>query len=155
MREWLARFEKVGQPVSFEDLILFGDCYYLPHEEGPLAEALCRSAEKMLAAKWVDNGGEVASFLETATRLRDFCAQMAELCDRPLFYALSRRVWELREEVDLLLGYLRCKLGNPDALCVSDSHLPATYRGGIVPRLQRLLVQQPDGSFAPPATPVS
>ena len=29
----------------------------------------------------------------------------------------------------------------------SEFHLPGTYRGGIEARLQRLLVQRPDGTF--------
>jgi hypothetical protein len=64
---------------------------------------------------------------------------------------LSRRIWELREELDLLERYLACKSGgkHPDAPCSSDFHLPGTYRGGMVPRLQRLLVQHPDGTFTP------
>ena len=78
-------------------------------------------------------------------RLRDFCARLTALRDRPLFYALSRRVWELREELDLID---RC-LASPERNVASDFHLPGTYRGGFVPRLQRLLVSQPNGSFAP------
>ena len=31
---------------------------------------------------------------------------MTELRDRPFFHALSRRVWELREELDLLDRYV-------------------------------------------------
>lgn len=76
---------------------------------------------------------------------------MTELQHRPLFYALSRRIWELREELDLLERYVEFKSrpGNADAPFGSDSHLPGTYRGGLVARLQRLLVQQADGSLTP------
>jgi hypothetical protein len=76
---------------------------------------------------------------------------MTELRQRPLFYALSRRIWELREELDLLERYIEFKSrrGPANAACRSDFHLPGTYRGGMVPRLQRLLVQQPDGTLAP------
>jgi hypothetical protein len=76
---------------------------------------------------------------------------MTELRQRPLFYALSRRIWELREELDLLERYVEFKSrGEPaNAAFRSDFHLPGTYRGGMVPRLQRLLVQQPDETFTP------
>jgi hypothetical protein len=30
-----------------------------------------------------------------------------------------------------------------------DSHLVLTYRGGLVPRLQKLLEHRPDGEFVP------
>ena len=76
---------------------------------------------------------------------------MTELRERPLFNALSRRVWELREELDLLDRFVefKSKPGNTDAAFGSDFHLPQTYRGGLVARLQRLFRQQPDGTFLP------
>jgi hypothetical protein len=137
--------------VSFDDLVLFGDCQYLPHENGPKAWALHDSAQELLttdSAKW---GDEVILFRQRATRLRDCCARLTEIRHRPLFYALSRRLWELREELDLLLGYVRLKIegGNRGAPLRSDFHLPGTYRGGLVPRLQRLLIQHADGTFTP------
>ena len=88
---------------------------------------------------------------DQAARLRDVCARVAELRDRPLFYALGRRTWELREEMDLLLACLRSKHADPGAPCRSDFHLPGTYRGGMVARLQRLLEQREDGAFLPAA----
>jgi protein O-GlcNAcase/histone acetyltransferase len=150
LREWLPRFATVHEPLSFEDLTLFGDCYYLPHEEGPTAEALCQAAKHLLTVKpaqWPS--ADSAAFREPARRLRDFCARLAELRDRTLFHALSRRAWELREELDLLLGYvdLKSKSDAADAPCRSDFHLPGTFRGGLVTRLQRWLAQQPDGTF--------
>jgi protein O-GlcNAcase/histone acetyltransferase len=150
MREWLPRFATIGQPVTLEDLILFGDCYYLPYEEGPEAEALFECARILLAGKPAEWGADAAVFLRQAARLKEFCARMTELRQRPLFYALSRRVWELREELDLLERYVKHhSTGGPADAARSDFHLPFTYRGGLVPRLQRLLVQHPDGSFTP------
>jgi len=151
MREWLPSFATLGEPVTLEDLILFGDCYYLPHEEGPEAEALFEGARRLLARDPSTWGEEAAAFRRRAARLRDFCARMTELRQRPLFHALSRRVWDLREELDLLEGYVAFKSreGTAKAAWGSDFHLPGTYRGGLVSRLQRLLVQHPDGSFTP------
>jgi protein O-GlcNAcase/histone acetyltransferase len=151
MREWLPRFATIGQPLTLDDLILFGDCYYLPHEEGPEAESLFNCTRSLLARNPAEWGEEAAAFRQQAARLREFCARMTELRQRPLFYALSRRVWELREELDLLDRYVEftSRGGPTNAACRSDFHLPGTYRGGMVPRLQRLLLQQPDGTFTP------
>jgi hypothetical protein len=151
LREWWPQFATVGPPITWEDLVLFGDCYYLPQEEGPEAEALFGSADTLLATDPADWGERAADFRRRATRLRDCCARLAELRHRPLFHALSRRTWELREELDLMLGYVRLKARgeSPDAPCRSDFHLPGTYRGGLVARLQRLLIQHPDGTFTP------
>jgi protein O-GlcNAcase / histone acetyltransferase len=151
MREWLPRFATIGQPVALEDLILLGDCYYLPHEEGPEAEALFERTRSLLAKNPAEWGEDATAFRHQAARLREFCARMTELRQRPLFHALSRRIWELREELDLLERYVEYqsarKAGSP--ACRSDFHLPGTYRGGMVARLQRLLAQQADGTFAP------
>lgn len=151
MRDWLPRFATFGQPVSLEDLILFGDCYYLPHEEGPEAEALFESAKGLLTRKpgeW--SLEQVTAFRGSATRLHALCVRLSELRHRPLFYALCRRIWELREEMDLFLQSIagKCDGGRAEAPSLT-SHLPGTYRGGMVARLQRLLILRPDGSFAP------
>ena len=152
MGAWLSRFDTAGPPISLDDLLLLGDCYYLPYEEGPLAEALLASARRLLASDPKTWGGAV-DVTRQAARLRDVCARMADLRDRPLFWALSRRTWELREEMDLLLACLRSKHADPGGPCRSDFHLPGTYRGGAVARLQRLLAQQEDGALVPAAGP--
>jgi protein O-GlcNAcase/histone acetyltransferase len=148
MTEWLPRFSGIDGPPALEDLLLFGDCFYLPHEDGPLAEEFIESAREPLGRAPETWGDAALAFQSTASRLREFCARLPELRDRALFYALHRRAWELREELDLLLGYVRLKQDPPDAALRSDAHLPGTFRGGFVPRLQRLLTQRTDGTFA-------
>lgn len=139
MHEWLAHFQPVHPPpFELQDLVAFGDCYYLPHQDGPEAEALFDEAESLVQGRGSEMG--------RVRRLREFCTRLPEITDRPLFYALSRRVWDLREELDLLE---RFAARDPHIPFASDFHLPQTYRGGFVPRLQRLLRQNPDGTFTP------
>lgn len=154
MREWLPRFSMLRDPISLEELLLLGDCYYLPHEDGPAADSLYAQANALLSTDPITWGAAAEDFLKQALRLRDLCGRLGELRDRPLFYALSRRVWELREEMDLLAKYVeyQSKHGVASGRWKSDFHLPSTYRGGLVARLQRLLVLKSDGSFAPAAT---
>lgn len=155
MGEWASHFATCGRPIPFEDLVLLGDCYYLPYEEGPEAVALHGRLRDLLARPPAGWGDEAVAFRRDAGRLREVCARMTELRRRPLFHALSRRVWELREEMDLLERYVAFHSTNPDPnrRWGSDFHLPETYRGGMVARLQRLLLQLPNGDFvpAPPA----
>ena len=152
MQDWLPCFATVGQPVTLEDLILLGDCYYLPHEEGPEAEALYERARRLLAGNPAEWGDQPVAFRQQSTRLRELCVRLTEIRQRPLFYALSRRIWELREELDLLERYVGFMSENPDSSgdgsFNSDFHLPGTYRGGVVAGLQRLLVQSADGTLA-------
>lgn len=150
MAEWRASFATVHGDADLEDVILFGDCFYLPHEEGAEAEALVRSATRLVREGGSPEAARV--FRRRAARLRAFCAGLSDLRDRALFHALNRPAWALREEIDLLERVE----GGPERIA-SDFHLPGTYRGGIVARLQALLVPQPDGSFIPadadPPTP--
>ena len=151
MKDWLPRFATIGKSVSFDDLVLLGDCHYLPHEEGPEAERLYQSGRALLQSGPGARGDEAREFQHLACRLRDCCIRLTELRDRSLFHALSRRLWELREELDLLLGWIRLRSENRNARVawLSDFHLPGTYRGGLLRRLEQLLTQQPDGTFAP------
>lgn len=155
MKEWLPAFATLREPIAFEDFVLFGDCYYLPYGEGPDAEALRVGLERALThptSAWRDRW-EVLR--RDVLRLRDVCARFAELRHRPLFYALSRRIWELREELDLLEGCVRHKAEHGDASTEfrSDFHLPGTYRGGMVAKLQRLLHQLQDGTLSSTGAP--
>lgn len=149
MREWLHAFATMQGPASLADLIALGDCYYLPYENGPEAELLsaaarhaCRSyrtGSSDLSRRELTSSGSI--FLKRAKRLRLFCSQLANLRDRRLFYALSRRIWELREELDLLERFVKfnfSRAGHKGSFR-SDFNLPKTYHGGFVPRLQKLL----------------
>ena len=85
MREWLPSFATVGRAIALEDLILFGDCYYLPHEEGPEAADLYETARGLLDRRSAQWDGDAAGFREpgeTAARLlrqRDGAARSAAL----------------------------------------------------------------------------
>ncbi len=151
LKEWLPEFETVHRPMVFADLVLLADCYYLPHEEGPEARQLFHDIAELLARDPADWGAEAALVRAQVVRLREICARMAELKCRPLFHALSRRVWDLREEMDLLDRYIGFALDseNRGRTFHSDFHLTQTYRGGLVRRLQDLLVQATDGSIRP------
>jgi len=149
LREWLPHFATVGAPITFDDLVLFGDSFYLPYEEGPEAETLFALTQELLTVDPASRPEALAQFRERTARLKACCARMAELRHRPLFHALYRRTWELREELDLLQRCVeqRTLPGRLNEPCRSDFHLPHTYRGGLVARLQKLLVQEADGSF--------
>lgn len=153
MKDWLRCFETSGKTAGLDDLLLFGDCFYLPYEEGTKAQALYEGARALLRGPQAEWNRSAASFQKRAARLRDFCAGLANLRDRALFYALSRRAWELREEMDLLVQYAAFRSGKNRTRRAFNSsfHLPGTYRGGMVSRLQQLLVQHPDGTLALPA----
>jgi hypothetical protein len=149
MTEWSRRFSTQTASIPLPDLILLAECYYLPHAQGPGAEAFFQAVRQLLQTRPAEWKAEALEVAGTARRLREVCSRLAELRDRPLFHALSRRIWELREELDLLEKYITFKVAHPEenARFHSDFHLPGTYRGGFVAQLQQLLVPRPDGSF--------
>ena len=149
MREWLPAFQTAGEPITYDQLVLFGDCFYLPFSEGVNGRTFCHLARDLLGSQPEGWGEEAHTFLAMAGRLREICVRLTTLLHRPLFHALSRRVWELREEVDLLENFVRFHLQpeNRSKPFASDFHLPKTYRGGLVPKLQQMLTPMPDGTF--------
>ena len=127
MTEWHAAFASVRTVLTREDLILFGDCYYLPCEYGPEAEALYRAARGMLDGEAPEHA---RTFHVLANRLRGACDAIAELRHRPLFHALSRRIWELRDALD--------RTERAAAVPSSAGSVAESHRGGLVDRLERL-----------------
>jgi protein O-GlcNAcase/histone acetyltransferase len=155
LQEWASAFETVTGPIDLDGIVLLADCYYLPHREGPRAEALLASAHRALndtSLAWRDHAHV---FLAEATRLRDLCGRLPTLRQRHLFHALSRRVWDLREELDLLIRGVHARLSTESGTVSfrSDFHQPRTFRGGAVARLQRLLTPRADGTFTPSGDP--
>ena len=140
MREWWPSFATVGLPVALEDLMLFGDCYYLPHEEGLEAEAFYELARGLMAGDSAQWGADAAAFRQQATRLRDLCVRLTELRHRPLFHALSRRIWDLREQLDLVERCLDSRSGATGAF-----QLPSSDSSGMATRLRHLVRQHAGG----------
>lgn len=149
LTEWQPHFATTGAPLASEDLTRFADCFYLPYEDGPEARRLFELARKLATTPITAWGSTASDFLGKASRLREFCGRLTELRDRSLLYSMYRRIWELREELDLLEKFVRFKstAGHADLPFHSDFHLPSTYRGSLVARLQECLEQRPDGSL--------
>lgn len=142
--DWHAAFELLSPDaiaVSPDELLLLADCFYLPHEHGETANELLSDVTALLNASpclWGEAG------VATRQRLADlehFTMRLADLRERSLLHAMSRRLWALREELSLLRQRLdnleRASRGAP--LRPDDDHLPGTFRGGFVADLRRLL----------------
>lgn len=149
LRTWWPRFATVGSPLDFDDLVTFADCFYLPYQEGPEADALAQAVARCLSSTRRPDDRESLAVRARMLRLKDFCARLVDLKDRGLFHAFHRRVWELREELDLIDRWWSHRIDPARAGIPfgSDFHRPKTYRGGFVVRLQSFLKPQPDGSM--------
>jgi protein O-GlcNAcase/histone acetyltransferase len=147
--EWNESFQTVAAEISLDDVILLADCYYLPYAEGPEAEKL-QTVVAHLIDRPVDSWGDFhEEFLLLHRRVQRLFDGLTELTNRELFYAWSRRVWEFKEELDLIQDFLARKKAGADEVSGigSETHLPGTYRAGMVARLQRRLSMDEGGLF--------
>ncbi len=147
--EWTESFQAEAAQISFDDVVLLADCYYLPYAEGPEAEQL-QTVVAHLIDRPVDSWGvALDEFLMLHGRVQRLFDALTQLKDRDLFYAWSRRAWELKEELDLIKNFLALKMAGADEGpgIGFETHLPGTYRGGIVARLQRRLSMDENGLF--------
>lgn len=149
VRDWLSLFESVRADLSEDDLRLLADCYYLPFEEGEEAVQLQEVVERLINSPVADWGTDFEEFLGFQRRVETIFETLTELKDRELFYAWSRRVWELREEMSLIKDFLeRRKSGEDESAGYAlEHHLLHTCRGGTVAKLQQHTVLKSDGRF--------
>lgn len=149
MRHWLAEYATVRTPITLQDLVLLGDACYLPHQTGPEAKYLADLIEWLVHQPPAVWGESYDRFRALNQRVQSLFEQLTELKQRDLFYAWSRRVWELKEELQLFDAWLTAKRAQPDAPAgyPSDGHLPGTYRGGLVAFLQTQLAMDTSGRF--------
>jgi protein O-GlcNAcase/histone acetyltransferase len=152
--EWLAKYETDRLPIADEDLVLLADCYYLPHDEGPEAQTLYRVIDRLLRQP-VDSWGDAyEKFSAMNRRIQSLFERLTELHDRELFHAWSRRAWEFKEEMQMIDSLLTQKKAGRDltAGIALETHLPGTYRGGMVAKLERLFSMDDRGTIRPRAS---
>ena len=143
--DWAKHYSTINGQISVDDVTFLADCYYLPYEDGDEARQLKPSIFQILETAPAEWGDAFETLEKCYKRTRRINEQLTELHDRELFYAWSRRIWELREELELVYDFAKHKKdGKPFA---SETHLVGTYRGGIVADVQRRLTMNDDGSF--------
>lgn len=136
-----ALYASDAEAVTDAELRLLADCFSLPHEHGDDAKTLLAEITDALTrpgAGWSDAD---AVCLAKVTALEELTTRLTDLRDRPLFQAMSRRLWALREELSLLRQRLcnRQRVAAGEPASPDDDHLPGTFRGGFVADLRRLL----------------
>ncbi len=154
LKEWLPAFvrhDSTGHLVhlSERELRWLCDCFYLPFRHGERAINWLADFQSLLRTPPSAWAGSYERCLGACVAIELIFSNLAALRDRDLLYALYRHVWELKEEMHLLLNYLhwlRSKPGLGDVF-TSAEHRPRTYRGGFVAELQRLLPMNESGEF--------
>lgn len=148
-KDWSKHFTTITSQVSYDSVVLLADCHYLPFSDGDEARKLEACIAKLLDQPAESWGGAWLEFESFHDRVDGLFEQLSQLNDRELFYAWSRRIWDLKEELDLISDFAKAKHNGElsDAGFASESHLPSTCRGGFVANLQRRLKMNDQGRF--------
>jgi len=137
---------------TIDDIVLLVNLFYLPHSNGPLSTEILEKIRRVLAIKGshyeyqrklVD---DVKNYLSQIINIFD---KITYITDRDLLYSLYSYLWDMKEEAQLIKGYIEHmesdeKRHKP---ALSPFHVKGTYRGGFLSALQSLLHFKEDGSF--------
>jgi hypothetical protein len=139
--DWAQQFQTIKSQISAADIVLLADCHYLPFSDGAEAVKIDQLATTLISQPVAEWGDALELFEEYHQRVTGLFEQLSQLRDRELFYAWSRRIWDLREELDLISDFAQAKRDGRliDNGFASETHLPMTCRGGFVANLQRRL----------------
>lgn len=152
LAEWRRKLDIPGSEVlSTEELELICDCFYLPHQHGDRVVSFVGELKALLTDspdKWGDRCSEL---MGVAGEIIQDCEKLVLLKNRDLVYEIYHHLLELREEMDLLIRYLKWAQSNPaeGESFTSAYHLPGTYRGGFAADIQQVLAMNEKGRFLP------
>ncbi len=150
LEAWLPEFASTGEAWTLEEVRLLGEIFYLPHEDGAAARQLLEDANIIAGSapdQWGGSGIRVRDLFQLVERIAE---KLTELKNRDLFYTFNRQWWELREELQLLTQYMDWRQHEGVAKDFHPpDHLPGTFRGGVVARLQQCLTMASSGAVHP------
>lgn len=150
-QDWQADWQLAGETgmLSLELLQLLGDTLHLPFTSGPQALTWRDDFAWLVRQSPTAWGERGERFFATARLIGELFDQLTRLENRELLHTVYRHVWELKEEANLLVGYLRWLQSGPaaDARFFSAEHRAGTYRGGLAADVQHQLPMRRDGSF--------
>ncbi len=146
---WSEHFSTADSQLSTDDVVLLADCHYLPFSDGDQAVKLEACIRKLIRQPTDSWGDARVEFEEFHDRVDHIFEKLTQIGDRELFYSWSRRIWDLKEELDLISDFASAKEEGTlsESGFQSETHLPLTCRGGFVAKLQRQLKMNDLGRF--------
>lgn len=119
------------------DITLLTDCFYLPYEHGAMAQALLDEVDFLFSSDVSRWGERYEAFDAVMKKAGVLLAELNNIENRELLYALYGPVWMLREEFGLIHKLLEWKKNGSQGECRSIYHFTKTYRGSFVDCLQK------------------
>jgi hypothetical protein len=111
---------------------LLSDLFYLPHSFGETGQALLDTIDFLFKNDIDVWGDRFETFQATMKSMGLVMAELNNVSNREMLYALYGPVWMLREEIHLVNKVLEWKAAGSKGDCTSVYHLPKTYRGNMV-----------------------
>ncbi|MBC8346592.1 MAG: beta-N-acetylglucosaminidase domain-containing protein [Candidatus Marinimicrobia bacterium] len=133
-REWLKYFG--NDTVTEDEIVLLGDCFYLPGEMGDNGNRLVESVEKITNnepnewEKYLDN------FIQFKSMLNSLCMKLIATTNRDLLYDYFHPLWELREEAEYISRWIDWKMSGKNKF-KSPEFVPK--RQGILYKIQKIV----------------
>lgn len=152
LRAWLPSFVGVSaEPIAEDDLVLLGDCFYLPTELGERAQQFLDDLTCLLRTPPEAWGETVVRFEQTSRAVGALFDKLTALRDREVLHAVYPHVWELKETALLLQAWVRWRQSEPPAgsAFASPEFRPKIHRGGLAAMIERLLPMDDAGQFRP------
>jgi hypothetical protein len=153
---WQPRFRLAfrDETVPLDALRLLVELHHQPFRCGPEVEALLALARRLLDASR-DNVGTpgwqegLVRLQGLRDRIRKLFETMTELENRDLFHAFHPYLWEAREEVNHLVGYLEWRATRPPggARFPDRERIHNFYRRGFSVAVQELLPRDRNGNY--------
>ena len=119
------------------DITLLTDCFYLPYSLGASAQMLLDTIDFLFANEPDSWGDRYTKFCDTMGSCLELLAELNNITNRELLYALYGPVWMLKEELNLVYKILEWKSKGAKGDCSTVYHLPKTYRGSLSDSLQK------------------
>ncbi len=152
LRAWLPAFT-TSPPhlLTLEHLEWLGDLFYLPLQHGDRARAFLHDLERLLHSHPQTWGEAWPRFQQTCQTVIALYDHFTALTNRTLLHAFYRHLWELKEELLLVLAFLRWRAHHPDSPQPfrAPEFRPGIFRGGFTADLQVRLPMDPTGAFQP------
>ena len=147
LKEFQSRHGFTHPDPNVTDITLLSDLFYLPHSLGETGQKMMDTIDFLFKTDIADWGDRLEWFQECMKNLGLLMAEINNVGNREMLYALYGPVWMLREEIHLINKVLEWKAAGSKGDCTSVFHLPKTYRGNLIDRLSPYFYLDENGVF--------
>lgn len=133
-REWMDYFG--NDALIEEEILLLGDCFYLPSKMGDKGNRLVESVKQITNNEPNEWGKYLDNFIQIKSMLNSLCMKLVATTNRDLLYNFYQRLWELREEMEYVSKIIEWKMSGKNELKPPEF---VPRRQGILYEIQKIV----------------